>query len=132
MIPQYFYNKSITTLVDSLIRCGYSTFDSLSDFDKSELTAECLKVLGNDCYNAIIEHDNFELTVEHFVRYLLKGSHSDAYELAETMRKNAVEYFTDEIEELFSERLEDRNIGIKIELGLKPYKHADNGEITWI
>ena len=54
----------------------------MSDFDKSELTAQCLKVLGNDCYNAIIEHDNFELTVEHFVRYLLKGSHSHAYELA--------------------------------------------------
>jgi len=125
------YRKEITALVDSLIRCGYESYATLEEVDKDFLTAECLKALGTDCYNAIIEHDNFEATVEHFVRYLLKGSHSQAYELAETMRKNAVEHFTYEMDQLFAERVADKRVEQYIEAGLRPTRHLDNGEIRW-
>jgi len=131
MIPKYMYKKEITGLVDSLIRCGYESYAGLEDHDKDFLTAECMKALGTDCYNAIIEHDNFEQTVEHFVRYLLKGSHSQAYALAETMRNNAVEHFTYEMDQLFAERVADRRIATFIEAGLQPIRHLDNGEVTW-
>jgi hypothetical protein len=131
IIPNVYYHKDIINLVDGYLEEGYSDYDALDDGHKESLSTLCIKVLGNDAYEAIIDEKYLHLTLHHLTKYMLLGSREYAYDLAETMRKNAINYFSDVLNDLFNERSEQKEIECKIDAGLRPNVDRVNGEIRW-
>jgi translation initiation factor 2B subunit (eIF-2B alpha/beta/delta family) len=88
-------------------------------------------VLGGDAYNCIIDHENFDQTMHHLKQYLLTGERDYALDLAETMRKNALEYFADALDSLFDEKYSEWEYESNLSSGLKPMRYKDNNELRW-
>lgn len=105
-IPTCYYDKSITKLIDSLIDDGYSSYSELRDIDKQEITAQCIQALGDDAYSCIIEPDDFCKTMSHFKKFLITCDSDEIQDMAEVMRKNAIDYFSDDMDTLFLNALE--------------------------
>jgi len=67
----------------------------------------------------------------HFKKYLLSGQKEYALDLAETMRKNANDYFASMMDELFAERMDETGVEVMIEFGMTPRQDKVTGEIIW-
>jgi hypothetical protein len=100
-IPRFLFNKEIITNINSLINIGYKSYSNLIDFDKEKIISQIINILGNDAYNLIIDSENFDKTLNYFKDFLLSESANDAFKLAKTMRKNAIEYYEDNLNDLF-------------------------------
>ncbi len=100
-IPRFLFSKEITDNINHLIQIGYKSFNQLIDFDKEKLISQIIKTLGNDAYNLIIDSEHFDKTLNHFSDFLLSESVNDAFKLAKTMRQNAIEYYADNLNDLF-------------------------------
>lgn len=130
-IPNCFYNQEIINFIDLWIDEGYEVYYKLDIGLKEKLTSLCIKQLGDDAYSCIIEPNDFTQTLHHLRKYIESGQREYALDLAETMRKNAVEYFDNVLSELYEERLNERQSLIRYELGLVPRIDKINGEISW-
>jgi hypothetical protein len=131
-IPQCYYHQNIIKLIDYYISEANTSYSSLEEIDQDTLTAECIKVLGNDAYVCLIETDNLENTLGDFISFLFNGSMSSAHDLAETMRKNANEYFSPILDRLFAERHSDNIYEKNAKQGRKLIIDRINGESRWL
>lgn len=129
MIPKCYYEKNILKSIDYNIKCGYDSFESLEEHDKDELSALCIRALGDDSYTCIV-NDGYENISDILAKYML--AEASPYELAESIRQNSVKYFTDVLSELYSECYENVCVERSLENGLVQRKHADNGETYWV
>lgn len=128
----YCYDQKIINAITKLIDEGYTSFESLEDIHQERLATMCLKYLGTDGYNCIIEPENFSQTIHHLIRYMETGQKEYALDLAETMNKNAIEYFSDDLNRLFEEILYSMDTREKLDAGFYPVKDKINGEVRWI
>jgi hypothetical protein len=106
-IPQFLLCKEIKDTVKNLINIGYDSYNQLLEFDKEKLTSKIIKILGTDSYNLIIDNDDFGKLLNHFSNFLISDSLNDAFKIAKTMRKNALEYYKDNLNDLFEYLKED-------------------------
>lgn len=131
IIPNCFYDQEIINFIDLWIDEGYESYDKLDIGLKEKLTSMCIKQLGDDAYNCIIDPEDFTQTVHHLRKYIESGLREYALDLAETMRKNAVEHFDCLLSQLYEERINEKLIIHKINLGLITIQDKVNGEIKW-
>lgn len=131
-LAPYYHHPEIVEVIDLWIGDGYKSYHDLSDGIKEQLALLCMKHLGTDAYSCIIEPDNFTQTLHHLMKYMETGQKEYALDLAETMNKNAVEYFSDALSELFDERYADHEADIMHEAGFVTHQDRDNGEIRWV
>lgn len=131
ILPKFYYDKSIIQVIDNLILDGYKSYNSIDEHDKEIIAAKCINLLGDDAYTCLIDSPNLSKMLNLFKNYLLSSNQDSSYDLLEVMRKNATEYFADDLTDLFSERYDGIQSDINWEKGLRPSKDAINGEITW-
>ena len=131
-IPQVFYHQEIIDLINYFLNAGYESYRSLPEIDRQELTAACIHALGNDAYDSIIDHDDFDIVLHHFKQYLKTGKQEYALDLAETMAKNATEHFSQVLEDLFEEKFNHHEWQVNFESGLIPTKDQSTGELLWL
>jgi hypothetical protein len=103
-------DKGLSKLIDDLIDCGRESFSSLRDTDKKELTAHCIRILGDDAYVCIINSEKFSDTLVSFKRFLTSCMHDEAIEMAEIMSQNAIKYFEEDLNSIFEERISYNNM----------------------
>lgn len=132
IIPRVYYHKDIIALINSYIDDGFTSYHSLPEIDQERISAECIKILGTDAYDCIIQSDDFDITLHHLKQYLLTGQREYALDLAETMSKNAVQYFTNIMDSLFSDMSSKKQYENNIACGLKISSNNLNGEIQWV
>lgn len=130
-IPNCFYNKSLKKLIDNCIDDGFASYSSLDDIDKELIAAECIDALGDDSYPCIIEPAQFSQLLNHFTKFLRTAQSEYSNDLAQTMSKNATDYFADDMDHLFSERVSERKSEMMYEDGFRPEVDRVNGEISW-
>lgn len=104
-VPKCFYQPFILQLIDSHISNGITSYDDLEEIDKDELTVKCMAALDNDAYVAITEADDYKTMIKYLCEYINHGGSDKAYDLAEKLRTNAISYFSNELNQLFQERL---------------------------
>jgi len=101
--PLYLYTPEITHLIQDYIYDGFKSYEDLSDYEKSNLTVAAMNALGEDAHEAIVEHEDLRLVIHHMKMFIKTAKKEYATDLAETMAKNAVEYFDRSLSELYSE-----------------------------
>lgn len=132
-LPTFIYNKDVIEMIDKLIMDdGYADYDSVDIIDKERLVVKLIGLLGTDAYTAITEADNFADTLCNLMQYMTTCSIEKSYDLAETMRKNAVQYFDNMLTELFHERYELIAVDRMKENGLQPIIDSVTGETRWV
>lgn len=127
-----YYNFSIIKLVDEFVSEGFELFSKLEEIDQDMLSAECIKTLGNDSYNCIIQPDDFDQVLHHFTQYLMTAKREYAQDMAETMRKNANLYFAEKLDPIFTERTNLYRHNSSIEGGLKAVRDQQTGEMRYL
>lgn len=124
-------HPEIIKQIKSHVGNGYDSFAVLPAIYKDNLIATCVASLGNHGIECITEsHDAF-LVLHHLMRYLTTGSKTHAADMAETVKKNAMEYFSNDLEEIFTEIYNDWEYDAHINAGYKPFKDNINGELRW-
>jgi hypothetical protein len=131
LIPRCYYDKTLLKLIDNFIRDGHNLYSNLDEIDQELITAQCIDILGNDAADCIVECANITWTLNHFTKFLRTSKSEHSYDLAQTMSKNAREYFARDMDELFKERLDEYHEDNMIDAGFKKNKDPINGEITW-
>ena len=126
------FYQSLIKEIDSLISEGAVSYDSLDDVDKDNLTLISINLLGKKAYECITDVNDFDDIVQHLAKFIHTGSIENALSLAETMREQTIHFFSNNLSELFDDRLTNIECSIKEENGLKPIQHKDNGETAWI
>jgi hypothetical protein len=107
-IPVFLFDKNITKNIKHLINIGYKSFNDLIDFDKEKLIVQIIDSLGNDAYNLIIDSPHFDKTLSYLKDFLISDSVNSAFSLAKTIRRNAIEYYTDDLNNLFDYWIHDQ------------------------
>lgn len=130
-IPQCYYNKSLLKLIDRYIEQGFSSYSKLDEIGQEDITAQCIEILGKDAYGCIIDHEDFSSTISHFTKFLRTANQTHAYDLVQTMCKNAREHFVDVMDALFAQRDDEKYTDTMRENGLRPCIDRINGEISW-
>ena len=126
-----YYTPAIIKLIDALIEDGYTSYRDLRDIDKYEISAQCIQALGDEAYSCIIESPDFNSTLSHFKKYLLSVNNDDAIDLAEMLRENAINYFSEAMDSIFISRCTEIRTIEKIETGFFRSVDHINGEIEW-
>jgi hypothetical protein len=132
IIPPIFHNKELIQIIDLWIDDGFESYDKLDDGIKDKLITICLKLLGNDACDSIVDVNNLNQTLHHLRKYIETGCKDHALDLAENMRKSCHMYFEEILSLIFDERCEEKEYSFKIEHGLMPTSNRINGEISWI
>jgi hypothetical protein len=130
-IPKCYYTKPLLKLIDDYISDGYKYYSDLDDLNKELVAAECMDALGDDAHECIVESENFCKTINYFKKFLRTAKEEHSYDLVQVMASNAIEYFSGVMDELFSERREDRFVISMVERGLTSHVDRINGEISW-
>lgn len=130
-IPPCYYHPSILRLIDSYVRDDIKRYSDLEQYDKELITAQILEVLGEEAYDAIIQSDNLHSTIHHLKQYMVTGQKEYAFDLAETMSKNASVYYIDVMDLLFSERVDERMHDVNRENGFYPRRDSVTGEVCY-
>ena len=130
-IPQFLYDKRIHSYLQSLIDEGAKSYESLDEYEKENLVIRIIQVLGTDAYQIIIGSDNFDKTLGYFSKFLQTAKSEDSYDLLDQMRKNAIEYYAYDLEQLFDEIVEQNDNSRKRDAGLHPVMDNQTGEIEW-
>lgn len=132
IIPHCFYAHEIISFIDLWIDEGYKSYNNLDYALKETLSALCIKHLGEDAYSCIIDPGDVTQTLHHLRKYIETGQREYALDLAETMRKNAVDHFEDILSHLYEERCEEKQSLRFCELSLVRKVDKINGEISYI
>jgi len=102
MIPECYYDKSITSFIDNLIDDGYTSFDEIVDVDKDILISKSINLMGSDAYDFIYDCD----FLSKFSRHLITNKPEDQSELIETLKESADAFFSQGLSDLFQQRYE--------------------------
>jgi len=130
-IPKFLYDSRIYNLVSDLVSEGYVNYDEIPTAEKDNIVIKIIEVLGSDAYNLIIGHDDFDKTLNYFSNFLKTANHNDAYNLLYQMRKNAIDQYEYELNNLFIEIVENRKDDEVREKGLVPIICKQTGELSW-
>ena len=132
-LPQYLYQKDIVKLIDNLImNDGYTSYAGVDDMAKESLSILCFNALGTDGYTAMIDTDDLDVVLRHLTRFIAFSTTDNAVCLADLMKRNAIRYFDQFLEELFAERFDTVACDRKLEAGLEPIVDPINGETRWV
>lgn len=131
-IPKCFYNDEIKELISDNVADGFHSYSSLNALAKQKLAAACIRALGNDAYGAIIDSELFTQTLKHFREYLINGKSDDLHDMASMMTESAIEYFTDNLDDMFYDTVSDQASDCYESLGYAHNTRADNGETYWV
>ena len=132
LIPKIYYSKEILKLIQYYINEGYDSYSALCEIDRQEISAACIHVLGDDAYTALIDHEDFDIVLHHFKQFMKTGKQEYAVDMAVTMSKNAIEYFEEDMNNLFAEKINEYEWDTNFEAGLKPMKDQMTGETIWL
>lgn len=102
MIPNCYYDRSITSFIDRLIDDGYTNFDEILDVDKDILISKTINIMGSDAYDFIYDTDFISM----FSKHLISNKRDEEHEMIETLKESANKFFSRGISELFQERYE--------------------------
>jgi len=69
--------------------------------------------------------------MSHFKKFLITCDSDEIQDMAEVMRKNAINYFSDDMDTLFSERSRRRQYFNMKENGFSQFVDRTNGEVEW-
>jgi hypothetical protein len=117
--------------IDYFIFEGHASYFDLSPADRQILVALYMESMGNDALECISESDDLDISLHKLKQFIYHGSTQKAYELADTLRRNAENYLSKSLSKLYDERAELLDVETKREAGFVPYQHKDNGEIEW-
>lgn len=133
-VPSYLYTKEILKQIDDLILDdGYNSYAAVRDIEKDLLAVKAMRATDRmDLFCVITDCDDADSTLSSFMKYLCRGGSLEAYELAETMRRNALSYFEESFTALFEERHDLLECERKYEAGLRPVTDRINGEVRWV
>lgn len=120
--------KEIDTLIDE----GATSYSSLDEIDKDNLTLISLRSLGKHAYECVTDVNDFDDIVHRLAKFIHTGSIENALGLADTMREQTTDYFSKSLSEIFDDRFNEIECSKKKEAGLTPYQHKDNGETKWM
>lgn len=115
MIPECYYDKSITSFIDRLIDDGYTSFDEILDVDKDILISKTINIMGSDAYDFIYDC-NF---LSKFSKHLISNKRDEEHDLIETLKESANNFFSRGISELFQERYERNKFVMNHEMPIK-------------
>lgn len=96
-------DKNITALISNFIAEGITSFSGLDDMDKEELLVMAMSGLRDEAITAITHADDVDSTLKYLMRFIHRGGIDNALTLAETMRDNAMQYFSEQFETIFNE-----------------------------
>lgn len=119
IIPPCYYNSDLLKEIDDLIEEGNESYSELSMADKDRVTAKCIEILGDDAYSCLVEF-NLDSTLATLKKFIKSRSKDDSHRLANVILKNAEEYFTEAMDQLFDERRTDNVFDFHI--GLLKYQ----------
>ncbi len=125
------YAQQLIKEIDLLIENGNTSFLNLDDTDKDTLITLKIKSRKNNAYECITDANDTQEIVNAMGKFIFLRSTDSAIELAESMRDNAIQFYTSDLTELFNERLQIIESDTHYENGLKPIQDQSNGEITW-
>jgi len=103
-IPQCLYAPSLIKMIDLEISEGCKSYFDLDETTKELITAECMRLIGLDAYNCIIQPDDFSKTLLHLQQFMSTGNMEHGYDTLNYLRKNAVEYFEPVLTQLFDDQ----------------------------
>lgn len=130
-IPKYLYDERIHGYISDLISRGSTSFYDLHDHERDLLTTKIIDVLGTDAYSIIIGSDDFDKTLTYFSNFLKTANKEDAFNLLDQLRKNALDHYAYDLNNLFEEIMESNKTSRKMDAGLFPYMDSNTGEIEW-
>lgn len=118
--------------IETLIRdYGRESYHQLEENEKQELAAYYIKQNFRERSEFLYCANNYDAIVGFLLQYII-GCDPDHKEImVDEMKKAAAKYFEREISEIFNWTYSEYDYAIKIESGLKPYQHKDNGETWW-
>lgn len=131
-IPHCYYTPPIISLIKEQIESGHETYSSLDEIQRDKLATFCIEALEDSAYSCIIDHADLYKTIYHLKNYILNADMDEGYELLNTLKKNAVYYFEEDMDNLFYKLSDEVFLEKKIDQGFYPVQSKDNGEITWI
>lgn len=131
LIPEVYYNKELLEQIDMLISEGNNSYFDLDESDKENLSSTCLTLLGNDAEHCITGGEDFHLVVQHLSKFLRTADADEGFCLLDIIRRNTVNYFSEVLTQLFSERSDEIEYERNIENDFVPYSDPITGELTW-
>jgi hypothetical protein len=103
--PNWLYKKDVKDFIQDRIHDGIKDFESLDELDQDKLVVMAMSLLEGDSYSCIINADDYDTMLGEMMRYIMTNSNENAYSLAETLRKNAIQYFTEDFNLIFEEMI---------------------------
>lgn len=124
----------LVRLIDNLILDdGYTSYAAIPEIEKNALVVKAMQATDEmDLFCVITDCDRADSNISTFMCYIKSGGITAAYDLAETMRGNALDYFKESLTALFNERVELLECERKYEAGLRPVTDRINGEVRWV
>lgn len=132
IIPKFLYDKKIYGYISNLTCEGNYTYSSLDDFDKENITSLIIEVLGKESYEMFVDYLDFDVTSNLFKKFLSTSKTEHAYDLADFMRKQACNYYSSSLDELFKEISAQQKINNYEENGLIQIQDRQTGEPIWM
>ena len=126
--------NDVVKQIDNLILDdGYMSYAAIPETEKDELVVKAMRATDRmDLFCVITDCDDAESNLSSLMSYICRGGSSEAYDLAETMRRNALSYFEESFTALFDERVDLLECERKYEAGLRPVTDRINGEVRWV
>lgn len=130
-LPNYFYNSSIYSYVESLIGMGFERYQDMKTAQKQKISALIIRELGADDFESMVGSDNCSDTMSVFAEALLNNSKESDEKLLAMIKMNAIRNHGWQIDELISEIKESHSRYKKIEHGYINYVDKQTGESCW-
>jgi len=133
MIPKCYYDKNLIKAINNIINeTGAQSYYDLADFHQEALTVICMSCVGDEMESYLIDNDFLAKIGQQVQYYLLTSDIDNAIELAQTMKRAAMQKSESILEPLFAECVSKKDVEIKKENHFKAYVMKDNGEAIWI
>ena len=125
-------NKDLIHIIDRLIQDdGYRSYSDLSPSDKESVTAFCLTKVVDTADMDYFFSDETNTIASHLIKYITTSETCRALDLAESLKKAAIQYFDDILIELFQDRLDFLQVIENEENGMIAHIDDVNGEVLW-
>jgi hypothetical protein len=131
MIPTCYFNPNITNIIDFFVEDGFKSYTELPSTSKDTIISACIKELGEDAYNCLIDSENITKVMCHFRKFLLTYEYDEIDDMVEAMRTIATDYFEDDMNWLFSDRIAINQSIQMAESGFIQRQDQITGEIEW-
>ncbi len=99
-IPKCFYHKTILDFISEKLSEGIDSFNHLEEIDQERLTTLCMDSLGEDAYSVLLG-EKVDQTLSHLKKFMLTADMDEGYELLNSLRSNAINSVSYEMNCLF-------------------------------